>query len=60
MTATLSKPQDKNQEQKSLYIAIPKEIYPNESRVGATPDTAKKLQKLGFTVLIRIRGRRKS
>jgi H+-translocating NAD(P) transhydrogenase subunit alpha len=33
-------------------IGIPKEIYPNECRVAATPDTAQKLQKLGFEVLI--------
>jgi NAD(P) transhydrogenase subunit alpha len=37
---------------KSLLVGIPKEIYPNECRAAATPDTAKKLQKLGFTVLI--------
>lgn len=37
---------------KSLLIGIPKEIYPNECRVAATPDTATKLQKVGFTVLI--------
>ncbi len=52
MTATLSKPQENNQKQKSLHIAIPKETHDNECRVGATPDTAKKLKKLGFTVLI--------
>ncbi|MBW4636428.1 MAG: Re/Si-specific NAD(P)(+) transhydrogenase subunit alpha [Iphinoe sp. HA4291-MV1] len=33
-------------------IGIPKEIYPGECRVSATPDTAKLLQKLGFEVLI--------
>jgi len=33
-------------------IGIPKEVYPNECRVAATPDTAKILQKLGFQVLI--------
>ena len=33
-------------------VGIPKEIYPNERRVAATPDTAKKLQKLGFEVLV--------
>jgi len=33
-------------------IGIPKEIFPNERRVAATPDTAKILQKLGFDVLI--------
>lgn len=35
-----------------LKIGIPKEIFPNECRVAATPDTAKILQKLGFEVLI--------
>ncbi len=33
-------------------VGIPKEIYPGEHRVAATPDTAKVLQKLGFEVLI--------
>ena len=33
-------------------IGIPKEIYLNEARVAATPDTAQKLQKLGFTILL--------
>jgi NAD(P) transhydrogenase subunit alpha len=37
---------------KPQKIGIPKEIYPNECRVAATPDTAQKLQKLGFEVLI--------
>ena len=52
MTATLSQPRDTDSQQTSLQIGIPTEIYPNECRVGATPDTAQKLQKLGFTVLI--------
>ncbi len=33
-------------------IGVPKEIYKGECRVAATPDTAKKLQQLGFEVLI--------
>ncbi|MFM7573416.1 MAG: NAD(P)(+) transhydrogenase (Re/Si-specific) subunit alpha, partial [Snowella sp.] len=33
-------------------IGIPKETYVNECRVAATPDTAKKLQKLGFEVIL--------
>ncbi len=33
-------------------IGIPKEIYPNENRVAATPATAKVLQKLGFEVWV--------
>ncbi|MBW4522080.1 MAG: Re/Si-specific NAD(P)(+) transhydrogenase subunit alpha [Scytolyngbya sp. HA4215-MV1] len=39
-------------EKNSLKIGIPKEVYPNECRVAATPDTVKTLQKLGFEVLI--------
>ncbi len=35
-----------------MKIGIPKEIYPGERRVAATPDTATRLQKLGFTVLV--------
>lgn len=37
---------------KQMKIGVPKEIYPNEYRVSVTPDTAKKLQKLGFEVII--------
>lgn len=33
-------------------IGVPKENYPGECRVAATPDTAQKLQQLGFEVLI--------
>ena len=33
-------------------IGIPKEIAAQERRVAATPDTVKKLQKLGFDILI--------
>ena len=36
----------------SKKIGVPKEIYPGERRVAATPTTVKKLQKLGFDVLI--------
>ncbi|BAZ38636.1 NAD(P) transhydrogenase subunit alpha [Calothrix sp. NIES-4101] len=35
-----------------MKVGIPKEIYQNEYRVAATPDTAKQLIKLGFDVLI--------
>ncbi len=52
MTATLSQEKEVRTKITSLKIAIPTEIYPNECRVSATPDTASKLQKLGFTVLI--------
>ncbi len=33
-------------------IGVPKETYPGECRVAATPETALKLQKLGFEILI--------
>ncbi len=33
-------------------IGIPKEIFEGECRVAATPETAKKLQKMGFEVLV--------
>ena len=57
MTATVVKEvemgeQSLGETKKPRKIGIPKEIYPNESRVAATPDTVKKLQKLGFEVLI--------
>jgi len=35
-----------------MKIGVPREIYEGERRVAATPDTAKRLQKLGFEVLI--------
>ncbi|AFY78176.1 NAD(P) transhydrogenase, alpha subunit [Pleurocapsa sp. PCC 7327] len=40
------------QSKKPKKIGVPKEIYPNECRVAVTPDTAKKLQKLGFEIFI--------
>ncbi|HEY9878721.1 MAG TPA: Re/Si-specific NAD(P)(+) transhydrogenase subunit alpha [Leptolyngbyaceae cyanobacterium] len=33
-------------------IGIPREVFAGECRVAATPETAKKLQKLGFDVLV--------
>ncbi|MGC1220026.1 MAG: Re/Si-specific NAD(P)(+) transhydrogenase subunit alpha [Phormidesmis sp.] len=33
-------------------IGVPKEIADGERRVAATPDTAKKLQKLGFDIIV--------
>lgn len=33
-------------------IGIPKEVFPGECRVAATPDTAKRLQKMGFEVQV--------
>lgn len=35
-----------------MKIGIPKEIYPGERRVAATPDTAKRLQSQGFSVVV--------
>jgi NAD(P) transhydrogenase subunit alpha len=35
-----------------MKVGIPKEILAGERRVAATPETAKRLQKLGFEVLI--------
>ncbi|MBE9221084.1 Re/Si-specific NAD(P)(+) transhydrogenase subunit alpha [Cyanobacterium stanieri LEGE 03274] len=52
MTATLVKDKEVENKKTSLKIAIPREIYPNECRVSATPDTVQKLQKLGFEVLV--------
>ncbi len=35
-----------------MKIGVPKEVHPGERRVAATPDTAKRLQKLGFEVAV--------
>ena len=35
-----------------MKIGIPKEVHPGERRVAATPDTATRLQKFGFQVVI--------
>ena len=35
-----------------MKVGIPSEVYPNERRVAATPETVKRLTKLGFEVLI--------
>jgi NAD(P) transhydrogenase subunit alpha len=35
-----------------MQIGVPKEIHPGEKRVATTPDVAKELQKLGFTVAV--------
>jgi H+-translocating NAD(P) transhydrogenase subunit alpha len=40
------------QENPSVIIGVPKEIYPGERRVALVPDTAAKIIKLGFEVLI--------
>jgi H+-translocating NAD(P) transhydrogenase subunit alpha len=39
-------------DQTTLIVGIPKEILPDERRVGATPETVKRLQKLGFAVVV--------
>ena len=35
-----------------MKVGIPKEIYPHECRVAATPDTVEKMVKLGLEVVI--------
>ncbi|MFT7222933.1 MAG: NAD(P) transhydrogenase subunit alpha, partial [Cellvibrionaceae bacterium] len=35
-----------------MRIGVPKEIFPGEKRVATTPEAAKHLQKLGFTIAI--------
>lgn len=35
-----------------MQLAVPKELYPGENRVAMTPDTAKKLVRLGATIHI--------
>ncbi|MDA8962099.1 NAD(P)(+) transhydrogenase (Re/Si-specific) subunit alpha, partial [Congregibacter sp.] len=35
-----------------MQLAVPKETYPGENRVAMTPDTAKKLVRLGATIQI--------
>ena len=53
MTATITKEGEAGiQQYPSNIIGIPTEIYPNEARVAATPDTVKKLQKLGFDIVV--------
>lgn len=57
MTATVASEnkmteQSLSEQRKNYKIGILKELYPNECRVAATPDTVKKLQKLGFAVAI--------
>jgi NAD(P) transhydrogenase subunit alpha len=55
MTATVDRQVENSQAENQASprkIGIPKEIYANEFRVAATPDTVKKLQKLGFEVLV--------
>src|SRR4051794_41860185 len=35
-----------------MKVGIPKEIYPHECRVAATPDTVEKMVKLGLAVVV--------
>jgi NAD(P) transhydrogenase subunit alpha len=35
-----------------MKVGVPKEIYPNERRVAATPDTVQKIRKLGLEVVV--------
>ena len=35
-----------------MKVGIPKEIYPHELRVAATPDTVEKMVKLGLEVAV--------
>jgi NAD(P) transhydrogenase subunit alpha len=55
MTTTVeteSKDTENSPPKTAKKIGVPKETYEGECRVAATPDTAQKLQKLGFEVLI--------
>ncbi|MEM8831849.1 MAG: Re/Si-specific NAD(P)(+) transhydrogenase subunit alpha [Cyanobacteria bacterium P01_G01_bin.19] len=57
MTATVDRQSQDSQQpeerrEQPRKIGIPKEIYNNECRVAATPNTVKKLQKLGFEILV--------
>ena len=56
MTLAIEKEPSKQDASKSKAVAkkigIPKEIAVGERRVAATPDTVKRLQKLGFDVLV--------
>ena len=35
-----------------MRVGVPKESWPGERRVAATPDSVKKLRKLGFEVVV--------
>ncbi len=53
MTTTVETETTENSTTKpAMKIGVPKEVFEGECRVAATPDTAKKLQQLGFEVLI--------
>ena len=57
MTTTVDRQPQNSQETENRptgprKIGIPREIYKDECRVAATPNTVKKLQKLGFEILV--------
>lgn len=53
MTTTLTSPSLSSESlPQPRRIGVPLESYPQECRVAVTPDTAQKLQKLGFDVLV--------
>lgn len=53
MTVAIAPDSTSNPEARPIMrVGIPKEIAQGERRVAATPDTAKKLQKLGFDVWV--------
>ena len=53
MTTTLTSPAPSSESlPQPRRIGVPLESYPQECRVAVTPDTAQKLQKLGFDVLV--------
>src|SRR4051812_45042373 len=37
---------------RAMKVGIPKEIYPHEARVAATPETVQRIIKLGFEVAV--------
>lgn len=49
---TLANVDNASESKTDLKIGIPKEVFPGECRVAATPDTAKTLKKMGFEVFI--------
>lgn len=52
MTVAIASDTNSISESLGMRLGIPKEVAAGEHRVAATPDTAKKLQKLGFEVWI--------
>ncbi|WP_346293477.1 Re/Si-specific NAD(P)(+) transhydrogenase subunit alpha [Sphaerothrix gracilis] len=54
MTIAIDKETQSAKEQATAprKVGVPKEVFPGEARVAVTPETAKKLQKLGFEVIV--------